>query len=334
MLDLEKGHGAQKNLIRKGEVMKQIKIGIVGVAIGAAILMSSLTAQAEFPTDPVKIIVAYGAGGGVDTISRAASDALRKSLGQPIVVQNRPGAGGGLAVAALKSEKADGYTMVATTSTSLTFDTHAKKLSYSVNDFEYIAAFGIFPEALVALPSRNWNTFADTVAEAKNKGKTLNYASATAIDRVIIAAIAKEEGVTIKPVPVKGGAEAVAQTLGGHVDFAYSSGTYYAQAVAGKLHVLAGFGQERIVGFPDAPTLNQLGYNVSSVNMILYLAPKGIPADAKVKLVAAFNAAGKSEAVLSVLKKRNMGSVVLIGDDITKAIHEQSDKFKAALSSK
>lgn len=312
--------------------MKYMKTSLLGVAAAAALLAAPLAAKAEFPENPVTVVVAYGAGGGVDTISRAASDALSESLGQPIVVQNRPGAGGGLAVTALKAEKADGYTVVGTTSTTLTFDPHAKDTGFTVDDFEYIAAFGVFPEALVALPSRGWKTFADTIAEAKT-GKTLTYASTTSIDRVVLASIAKREGVTIKPVPTKGGAEAVAQALGGHVDFAYSSGTYYAQAQAGNLHVLAGLGDSRIVGFPDAPTLTELGYDTSSVNMILYLAPKGIPAAARDKLVAAFKAAGKSEKLLAVLKKRNMGSTVLVGDDITKAIHAQSKAFKAALSS-
>lgn len=312
--------------------MRAVAYSFVGLMASVATLVGGNPASAQFPEKPVTVVVAYGAGGGVDTISRAASNALSGTLGQPIVVQNRPGAGGGLAVVALKTEAADGYTVVATTSTSLTFDPHAKDVGYNVDDFEYLAAFGVFPEALVALPGRGWKTFADTLAAAK-KGDGLTYASTTSIDRVVVASIAKKEGVKISPVPTKGGAEAVAQALGGHVDFAYSSGTYYAQAKAGALHVLAGLGDKRIVGFPDAPTLKELGYDTSSVNMVLFLAPKGIPADAKSKLLAAFGAAAKDEALLSALAKRNMGDTVLVGDDISKAIHEQSKQFKAALSS-
>jgi tripartite-type tricarboxylate transporter receptor subunit TctC len=313
--------------------MKRVRTSILGAVIAVGLIACGTTAKAQFPDRAVTIVVGFGAGGGVDTISRSASAALSKSLGQPIVVQNRPGAGGGLAVTALKQEKADGYTIVATTSSTLTFDPHAKKVGFGVDDFEYIAAYGVFPEALVALPTRGWKTFADTVKEARAKGG-LNYASTTSIDRVVIAAIAKKEGVKLSPVPTKGGAEAVAQTLGGHVDFAYSSGTYYAQAKAGKLHVLAGLGDSRIDGFADTPTLRELGYDASSVNMILFLVPKGIPAAAKAKLVDAFTAAGKDDALLGVLKKRNMGNIVLVGTDIESAIHDQSKRFKAALSSK
>jgi tripartite-type tricarboxylate transporter receptor subunit TctC len=311
--------------------MKFMHQGIIKAMAAFAMLAATAGTGVAFPDKPVTIIVGYGAGGGVDAISRTASKTLSAELGQPVVVQNRPGAGGGLAVTGLKSTAADGYTLVATTSTTLTFDPHAKDVAFSVDDFEYIAAFGVFPEAFVALPGRGWKTFSDTLAEAKGKPEGLNYASTTSIDRVIMAAIAKKEGVTIKPVPTKGGAEAVAQVLGGHVDFAYSSGTYYAHAKTGDLHILAGLGEKRISGFPETATLRELGYDTSSVNMVLFLAPKGIPEEAKTKLVAAFRAAGKADDVLALLAKRNMGDFVPVGDEISKAIHMQSDQFKAAL---
>jgi len=312
--------------------MNFIRRAIIMAASGLALTIGTMAGVHAFPEKPVTIIVGYGAGGGVDTISRSASKALSKSLGQPVVVQNRPGAGGGLAVTGLKSAPADGHTIVATTSTTLTFDPHAKDVKFNADDFDYIAAYGVFPEALVALPSRGWKTFADTIAEAKKKPDGLTYASTTSIDRVVMNAIAKKEGVKIRPVPTKGGAEAVAQTLGGHVDFAYSSGTYYAQAKAGKLHVLAGLGDKRIGAFPDAPTLKDLGYDASSVNMILFLVPKDVPPEAKAKLVEAFREASKSPDLLAILKKRNMGNYVPVGDEISKAIHAQSKQFKAALN--
>jgi len=307
------------------------KIVTTGLLVGMAATAGASAAFAEFPEKPVTITVGFGAGGGVDAISRAASEALSESLGQAIVVKNQPGAGGGLAVTALKAMAADGYSLAATTSTTLTFDPHANDVSFTVDDFEYIAAFGVFPEALVALPGRKWKTFADVVAEARKSESGLTYASTTSIDRVVIGAIAKKEGVKIVPVPTKGGAEAVAQALGGHVDFAYSSGTYYAQAQAGELHVLAGLGDQPVPGFEEAPTLKSLGYDVSSVNMVLFLAPAKLPQDVKAKLVTAFQAAAVSPKVLELLATRNMGSFVATGDEISALIHTQSDQFADAL---
>lgn len=300
-------------------------------AVTASIVMVSQHAYAEFPERPVTITVGFGAGGGVDSISRAASEALSKSLGQSIVIKNQPGAGGGLAATALKSMKADGYSLAATISTTVSFDPHAGTMAYNVDDFEYIAGFGVFPEALVALPEKSWKTFTDVVAAAKKSKTGLTYASTTSLDRVVMASIGKKEGVTFKPVPTKGGAEAVAQTLGGHVDFAYSSGTYYSQAKAGKLHVLAGLGTRPIPGFEDAPTLSGLGYDISSVNMVLYLAPAGIPADVKEKLVKAFKAASTAPAVQALLAKRNMGTFTPTGEEISTLIKGQSEQFRKAL---
>jgi len=307
------------------------KIVATGLLFGMSVIAGTTAAFAEFPEKPVTITVGFGAGGGVDAITRAASEALSESLGEAIVVKNQPGAGGGLAVTALKAMPADGYALAATTSTTLTFDPHANDVSFTVDDFEYIAAFGVFPEALVALPGRKWKTFADAVAEARKSENGLTYASTTSIDRVVLGAIAKKEGVKIVPVPTKGGAEAVAQTLGGHVDFAYSSGTYYAQAQAGELHVLAGLGDQPVPGFEEAPTLKSLGNDVSSVNMVLVLAPAKLPQDVKAKLVTAFQAAAASPKVLELLATRNMGSFVATGDEISALIHTQSDQFADAL---
>jgi tripartite-type tricarboxylate transporter receptor subunit TctC len=297
----------------------------------AVLLAVATPASAEFPEKPVTVTVGFGAGGGVDSITRAASDALSEALGQSIVVENQPGAGGALALTALKSKPADGHSLAAAISTTVSFDPHAGDLAYDIDDFEFIAAFGVFPEALVALPSRGWETFADVIEEAKSKPDGLTYASTTSLDRVVMDAIAKQEGVTIKPVPTKGGAEAVAQTLGGHVDFAYSSGTYYAQAKAGELNVLAGLGTQPVPGFESKPTLKDLGYDISSVNMVIYVAPAGIPEEAKAKLVAAFEKAAESKAVLDLLATRNMGSFIVVGDEFEELIRGQSKQFEAAL---
>ncbi len=304
----------------------------VTAAAGLLALAATAFAQpalAEWPEKPVTITVGFGAGGGVDALSRVVGKALSEDLGQPIVVQNRPGAGGAVAVTALKPAAADGYNLVATTSTTLTFDPHATKLAFSADDYTYIAAIGTFPEAFVALPERNWKTLEDLLAEAKASDKPLNYASTTSIDRVVTAAIAEKAGVTINPVPTKGGAEAVAQVLGGHVDFAYSSGTYYAQAKAGKLNVLAALGDNKIVGFEDSPTLQELGYDVASVNYILFLGPKDMPAEVTARLATAFEAATKDADVQALLAKRNMGTFAQFGDDISATIHKQSDQFGA-----
>ena len=177
----------------------------------------------------------------------------------------------------------DGYSLVANTSTTMTFDPHATQLTYGVDDFTYIAAIGEFPEAYIALPDKGWKTLADALAAGKGEG--LNYASTTSIDRVVSALIAKKSGTQLAAVPTRGGAEAVTQVMGGHVDLAYSSGAYFPQAMAGQVKVLAVLSDKRLKGLPDAPTLLELGYDIASVNLILFMAPKGLPADVRDKVL-------------------------------------------------
>jgi tripartite-type tricarboxylate transporter receptor subunit TctC len=283
-------------------------------------------AGAAWPEKPITITVGFGAGGTTDVAARAVGEVLSRRLGQPVVIENKPGAGGAVAATALMKAPADGYNLVATTSTTITFDPHATQLAFGIGDFTYVAATGEFPEAYIALPDKGWKTLADALAAGKQNG--LNYASTTSIDRVVSALIAKKSGTALSAVPTRGGAEAVTQVMGGHVDLAYSSGAYFPQAKAGQVKVLAVLGDKRVSGLPDAPTLLELGYDVASVSLILFVAPKDLPADVRQKLWDAFAAAAKDEKIVELMDKRNLGDVVLVGEPLAKTMQAHSSRFK------
>jgi tripartite-type tricarboxylate transporter receptor subunit TctC len=298
-----------------------------GLIAGALVALAYTPAYAEWPERPVTITIAYGAGGTTDTVARAVGEAVSKVLGQPVVIENRPGAGGALATRALTDAKADGYNLVGTTSTSITLDPQLTDLGYGLDDFTYIAAVGQFPEAFVALPSKNWKTIDDALASSKDAGK-LNYASTTTVDRMIATIVGRKAGVTMVPVPTKGGAEAVTQVMGGHVDMAYSSGAWYPQGKAGDLAVMAILGDQRLPEFPDAPTLEELGYGVASINLITFVAPKGLPDDVRQKLEAAFTEATKDKAVVDLMNQRGLNNYVKIGDDLAEAMKNHTESYK------
>jgi tripartite-type tricarboxylate transporter receptor subunit TctC len=304
--------------------MPRLRLGLL-----LAIAMCALTlakAHAAWPEKPITITVGFGAGGTTDVAARAIGEVLSRQLGQPVVIENKPGAGGAVAATALLKAAPDGYSLVANTSTTMTFDPHATSLAFGVDDFAYIAAVGEFPEAYIALPDKGWKTLADALAAGKGKG--LNYASTTSIDRVVSAIIAKKSGTQLSAVPTRGGAEAVTQVMGGHVDLAYSSGAYFPQAKAGQVKVLAVLSDKRLTGLPDAPTLLELGYDIASVNLIAFMAPKGLPADVRDKLTSAFAAAAKDEKIVDLMDKRNLGDVVLIGDKLAETMRAHSLRFK------
>src|SRR5262245_56961773 len=287
--------------------MRVWRLGVWLVA-SCFVLAAAPNADAAWPEKPVTITVGFGAGGTTDVAARAVGEVLSKHLGQPVVIENKPGAGGALAATALMKAPADGYSLVANTSTTMTFDPHATPLAYGVDDFTYLAAIGEFPEAYIALPDKGWKTLADAVAAGKGKG--LTYASTTSIDRVVSALIAKKTGTALSAVPTRGGAEAVTQVMGGHVDLAYSSGAYFPQAKAGQVKVLAVLGDKRLIGIPEAPTLLELGFDIASVNLVVFMAPKSLPADIRDKLTSAFAAAAKDEKIVDLMDKRNLGDIV------------------------
>ena len=297
----------------------------------AVLVMLALAspALAAFPDKPINIAVGFGAGGTTDVMARAVADILSKQLGQPVPVENKPGAGGAVAVTALTKLAPDGYNLVATTSTTITFDPHATKLAFGVDDLTYIAAIGEFPEAYISHPDRGWKSLVEALAEGKGKG--FNYASTTSIDRVVTQIIAKKAGTPLAAVPTRGGAEAVTQVMGKHVDLAYSSGAYVPQAKAGNVKVLAVLGEKRSDAFRDAPTLIELGYDVVSINLILFVAPKGTAPEARDKLRAAFAAAAKDKVITDLMMKRDIGPVVLIGDELEKTMKAHSARFKSMI---
>jgi tripartite-type tricarboxylate transporter receptor subunit TctC len=304
------------------------RLGAV-IAVSMCALAPAPHAQAAWPEKPVTVTVGFGAGGTTDVAARAVAEVLSKQLGQPVVIENKAGAGGAVAATALTKAAPDGYSLVANTSTTMTFDPHATTLAYGVDDFSYLAAVGEFPEAYIALPDKGWKTLNDALAAGKEKG--LNYASTTSIDRVVSALIAKKTGTALSAVPTRGGAEAVTQVMGGHVDLAYSSGAYIPQYKAGQVKVLAVLSDKRLPALPDAPTLLELGYDLASVNLIVFMAPKGLPQDVRAKLTDAFAAAAKDAKIVDLMEKRSLGQTVLVGEALTDTMGTHASRFKAMI---
>lgn len=282
----------------------------------AIFLASSTMAKAEWPEKPITLIVGFGAGGVTDIATRAIGEIVSRKLGQPVVVENRPGAGGAIAATALTKMKPDGYNIVSTISTTITLDPQITQLGYSLDDFTYVAAVGEFPEAFISLPSKGWKTLNDAVAAGKAGNGRMTFASNTALDRLIASAIAKKSGISLAPMPTRGGSEVVTQVMGGHVDFGYSAGAYYQQAKAGDLAVLAILGERRLAGFPEVPTLLELGYGITSTSAILFVAPKGLPPEIKTKLETAFAAAAADPAIVDMMSKRSLSAFMQTGTQL------------------
>ncbi|MGE4252358.1 MAG: Bug family tripartite tricarboxylate transporter substrate binding protein [Parvibaculaceae bacterium] len=304
---------------------------IIAASIALAVAgLSPAAAQTEWPAKPITITIAYAPGGTIDVVARLVGEILSQKVGQPVVIESRPGGGGAVATTALMKEDPDGYNLVATTSTTVTLDPQVNKLAFGIADFSYVATVGEFPEAIIGPPKSGWASLKEALAAGKEKGN-IKYGSSTPLDKLVALFIAKQSGVKIDAVPFSGGAEVVKNVMGGHVEIGYSSGAYFPHAKAGDLGVLAVLGDKRLESFPDTPTLRELGYDLSSVNHILFLAPKGVPDEVMAKMTAAFKEAGTDPKILDLMAKRSLNPVVLTGADASDAMSRQAEAYGALL---
>jgi tripartite-type tricarboxylate transporter receptor subunit TctC len=265
---------------------------------GAASLAApAFMAQAQsFPSKPIKLIIAFPAGGPTDITMRSLADSAGKILGQPVIVENKPGAGGTLPAQQLQSAAADGYTVA-----QIPLGDPVKDISYVLNVTGY--AFGLVVPA--DSPLKTWTHF---VAWAKANPGKLSYGSTGTMTspHLTMELIAQELGLELLHVPYKGSADLMQSILGGQIMAAADSTGFAPQVEAGKLRVLNTWGAERLAKFPDAPTLKELGLNLVQNSPFGIGAPKGTP-DAVVKrLHDAFKQAMEQESYRTALARYDM----------------------------
>ena len=264
----------------------------------AGVFFGGAPALAEYPERPIQLLAGFQAGGNVDAVARILAKSTGILLGQPMVVENKPGAGGGVAATTLKSAKPDGHTLCLNMSTAYTYN--PGETTYAPDDFIFIAVAGKAQEAFVSNSEAPWKEWKGMIAEAKKRSMT--YASMMPIDKVFTRAIAKKEGVQFSAIPTKGGAEIITSVLGKHSDFGFSGGIHYSYAKAGQVTVIAGLGAERLADFPEVPTLKELGYEIVFENYVVITAPKGVPDPVIQKLSAAFAKAIQDPEYMTLMK--------------------------------
>lgn len=297
----------------------------------ALVFLFTSTVLAEFPTQPIKIICGFRAGGGTDTMSRLLAKPLGKILGKPVAVVNKPGAAGGVAATIVKNCKPDGHTLCATTLLTYSFmPNFSKKIKYTKEDFTYIAALGKFQEAFVCSSDKPWKDFKDLVEWAKaHPETTLTYATVTPIEKLFLKYIGEKEGVKFNAVPVKGGPGLVSAVLGHHVDFAFSGGIHYQYVKAGQMRVLCGLPKERLTATPDVPALLEFGYPLRWDNCFMVSAPKDLPAPVLKKLAVAFKkAAEDSDYQKLLMEKLHYPAIYMGPQKIGKYVDESFEYYK------
>jgi tripartite-type tricarboxylate transporter receptor subunit TctC len=261
----------------------------------AAVLITALSpltalAQNSYPTKPIRLIVAFPAGGSTDIIARLVGQRLSERLGQQVIIDNRGGAGGTIGTEIAARSNPDGYTLtMGTTSTHVIAPAAYSKLKYDpVKDFAPITLVASTPYLLVVNPGVKANSLKEFVALAKSQPGKLNYASAGAGSTTHLAMemLKSTAGMDVVHVPYNGNGPAGTAVLGGQVQALFGSmPAVLPQAKSGKLRPLAVGTAKRSPALPDVPTVAESGYPGFEVSLWLgFFAPRGTPIEIVNKL--------------------------------------------------
>lgn len=298
----------------------------------ASLAATSFMAQAQsFPSKPIKLVIAFPAGGPTDITMRSLADGAGKILGQPVIVENKPGAGGTLPAQQLQGSAADGYTIAQIPlgvfrlpyTTKINWDP-VKDITYVLNVTGY--AFGLVVPA--ASPFKTW---ADFVAYAKANPGKLSYGSTGTMTspHLTMELIAQQQGFELLHVPYKGSADLMQSILGGNIMAAADSTGFAPQVEAGKLRVLNTWGAERLAKFPDVPTLKELGMDLVQNSPFGIGAPKGTPDEVVRRLHDAFKQAMEQESYRTALARYDMVPIYMSSAEYKKFAQDTFAREKA-----
>lgn len=285
------------------------------VVLGACTIVLALTAggaaaqtASGLPTKPVRIVVGYPAGQTVDIVARNFAVALSKEIGQPVIVDNRPGANGSLGAQEVKKSATDGSTILLGTLGQMAINpTLYKKLPYdTLKDFAPISQVSTGPLLLVATPSFPPNNLTELIAYAKARPGKVDFASGgngiTA--HLAMVVLEKQAGMDLNHIPYKGSPGALNDVMGGQVPIMFDAmGSTLPQVKAGKLKALAISGLQRNAQLPNLPTADEQGMKGFDItSWVGFLAPAGTPAATVDALNAAIRRAAANPQIQEAIR--------------------------------
>ena len=286
---------------------------------------------ADFPTKPVTLVCPWPAGGSTDIVMRALAEATGKHLGQPVVIENKPGGGGTVGPATMAATaRPDGYT-VSQIPISVFRYPHMMKVSWDpLKDFTYIIHQAGYTFGVVVEKDAPWKTWNEFVAHAKANPGKVTYATPGAGTslHITMEMFALRNGIKWIQVPMKGGAETTPAVLGGHVQATADSTGWAPQVDSGDLRLLVTWGNQRTKRWPTVPTLKELGYGIVSNSPFGIAGPKGMDAKVVKNLHDAFKKGMEDPAYQAVLGKFDMEPFYKNTEDYIKYVKELVEEEK------
>jgi tripartite-type tricarboxylate transporter receptor subunit TctC len=309
--------------LNRRDVLQASLAGAVSIAMPAM-------AQSNFPSRPIKLICPWPAGGSTDAVMRAIAESASRILNNPVITENKGGAGGMLGPNELVSAKPDGYTLSQLPMGILRIPHMQKTLFDPLADFTYVACLTGYTFGIVVRSDSPIKSIKDLVDYAKaNPGKfTYGSTGNGTTPHLAVEEFAMKAGIKLQHVPFKGNAEGMQAILGGHI-MSHSDATGWGSHVeAGTCRLLATYGSKRTKRWPNIPTLNELGYDTVSDSPFGVGAPKGMDPAITRKLHDTFKATLEDPKVLASFEKYDQSVIYMNTEDYTKYARETFPKEK------
>ena len=297
------------------------------VFVAASLLLAISPASAEddaakYPTRPIHIIVGFAAGGGNDVIARIYAQKLSEDLGQPVIVENKPGAGAIVGTDYVAKAAPDGYTLLVGASGMAINQSVYAKLPYdSERDFVAISELVTYPLILIVSATSPIKSVADLVAYAKANADKMNYASSSASFQLVTELFKQKTGAPMQAIPYKSANEMVLAVISGQVTTAFAdAGPVSPQVKAGTVRALAVAAPKRTNDFPDVPTLKEAGADVDGTLWTGIFAPRKTPPEIIKKLEGEFMRIAKMPDVVARLKALGIEAVGSSTEEFTRIL--------------
>ncbi|MDA7417101.1 tripartite tricarboxylate transporter substrate binding protein [Xenophilus arseniciresistens] len=312
--------------------MKKTKLGFIAFAIGLG-LVSGVALPADYPMRPITIVVPQAAGGASDVIIRIISRQMADQLGQPVVVDNRPGAGGNIGTVAVAKAKPDGYTLLFNINSSFLINPYLyKNAGFSPErDFVPVAPAATAGVVLVAAPTFPANNVDQLIKLANAKPGQITFASAGngTLNHLLGEMFNRAARVRLQHIPYRGAAAAATDVMSGQVSVAFQGlASSIAQVQAGKLKVLAIANKERLEALPGTPTIGEILPGFGETPWYGLFAPAETPAPVIATLSAAVKSALADPVVLSSLQAQGAKPYFLEPRDFSALIDRELPRWK------
>jgi tripartite-type tricarboxylate transporter receptor subunit TctC len=300
-------------------------------------LCAAVRAQ-DYPSKPVTMVVPFPPGGVAEIVGRPLASLMEKTLKQPVILINRPGAGGAVGMASVARGPADGYTLLMGLSSISIFPVsdriNGKEPPYELNDFAPIALVTADPTVLVVRADGPYKTVKDFVEAAKAQPGKINYSSSGVYGALHVAMemFANAAGIKLFHIPYQGGGPAVTALLAGQVEASpQGPAAAIGQIRAGKMRALATWGTERLKLLPEIPTFRELGYDAEFYIWSGVFAPAATPAPIVTKLRQAVREAATSPEFAAAMEKLSTPVSYLDAPEFRKYWERDAARLKVAL---